>query len=164
MVVTLAKDMSLLHGWRSFGCALTSWSKRTEPLQSASDARVESCCLPSGAVRSAGNIVLDCAFFLARPLGAPGRWAQRPAKEYIGAVLSWLGTVDQLLRAGIQPLSRLKHYAGLLPGPQSSRKPLFAWQSADGEKGNDKASVYSCYLGFHYLAVHIPESCNSDWP
>ena len=108
--------------------------------------------------------MLDCASVLTRPLDAPDRWAQRLAKEYIGAAQSWLGTLDQSLRAGIPPLTRLKHYAGLLPMAQASRKPLCSWQSADGEKGNDKASDYNCYLGFDDLAMHIAESCDSDWP
>ena len=160
-VVPLATDVNSPHGLRSFGRTLWSWRREWEEfVRRGSGTGTGNSCLSAEAVRMAGYVVLDRAFFLNRPLDAPDRWAQRLAMEYQNAVLRDLGTLGQTLTGGSQPLARLKHYTGLLPMAREARKPIFFLQAADGVIGSEVAAIQDCYFEFRDAARRIAESCS----
>jgi hypothetical protein len=153
VVIPLAPDLYSLQGLRNLGPQLRSWRGAWSELRGKSPD--PGLPLPSGAMRSAGYVVMQHATRADRPVKAYGRWMSRIPGEYRESVVG--EACDGPVRVEDDPhcLAALKHYRSLMPFAMQARKPMFQLKPADGAIGAHGQAVRDCCTDFAALARQI---------
>ena len=156
VVVPLAPDLYSLQGLRNLGPTLRRWQGEWKERRERNP--VEDLCVPEGAMRPIGYIVMQHAVRLDRPVKAYRRWMARIPAVY-GTAVAGESEPSQATTIDCDPhcLATLKHYRSLMPLAQEARKPMFALKAADGAIGGHAAAVEGCYRDFQELAGTVAE-------